>query len=332
MSTQYTRQPSIQRLFLQLVTNQTLQHAYIFEGKAGTGKKEMALWITQTLYCKEAKDSEGACQNCRTCHRIASHQHPDVLEIRPDGQSIKIAQIRELKEEFTKSGMESRRKIVIIEDVEKMTNQAANSLLKFLEEPEGEITVFLLTTARQKLLPTIISRCQIIQFPQLSKDDRLLALVDRGISKEKAAVLIHLTNNVETAVEMAEKDELNQLIKTAWKWFAYIAKGDDQAFVFVQTDIMPLTKEKNDQYLLLDLLLVILRDILNSQVSEHYAIGFLQHASKIKEEAERLRPITIAKWMENILMAKRYLDSNVAAQGVYEDAAVQMIAVLKERR
>lgn len=332
MSTQYTRQPSIQRLFLQLVTNQTLQHAYIFEGKAGTGKKEMALWVTQTLYCKEAEEGEGACQACQTCRRIASHQHPDVVEIKPDGQSIKIAQIRGLKEEFTKSGMESRRKIVIVEDVEKMTNQAANSLLKFLEEPEGDITVFLLTTARQKLLPTIVSRSQIIQFPQLSKADRLQALIDRGISKDKAAVLIHLTNDAETAEEMAEKDELNQLIKTAWKWFAFIAKGDDQAFVFVQTDITPLTKEKNDQYLLLDLLLLILQDILNSQVSDNYAVGFLQQASRIKEEAERLRPITIAKWMEKVLMAKRYLDSNVAAQGVFEDAAVQMIAVLKERR
>ncbi|GAB2479455.1 DNA polymerase III subunit delta' [Alkalibacterium psychrotolerans] len=332
MSTQNTRQPSIQRLFLQLVTNQTLQHAYIFEGKAGTGKKEIALWVTQTLYCKEADKDEGACLTCQTCRRIASHQHPDVVELAPDGQSIKIAQIRNLKEEFTKSGMESRRKIVIVEDVEKMTNQAANSLLKFLEEPEGDIIVFLLTTARQKLLPTIVSRCQIIQFPQLSKEDRLSALVDRGISQEKAAVLIHLTNDAETAEEMAERDELNQLIKTAWKWFAFIAKGDQQAFVYVQTDIMPLTKEKSDQYLFLDLILLILQDILNSQVSDNYAVGFQQQASAIKEEADRLRPITIAGWMEIILMAKRYLDSNVAAQGIYEDCANQMVALSKERR
>ncbi|TVP91972.1 DNA polymerase III subunit delta' [Alkalibacterium sp.] len=330
MSTQNTRQPSIQRLFLQLVTNQTLQHAYIFEGKAGTGKKEMALWVTQTLYCKES--DEGACLNCQTCSRIASHQHPDVVELAPDGQSIKIGQIRGLKEEFTKSGMESRRKIVIVEDVEKMTNQAANSLLKFLEEPEGEIIVFLLTTARQTLLPTIVSRCQIIQFPQLSKEERLSALMDRGISSEKAAILIHLTNDASTAEEMAERDELTQLIKTAWKWFAYIAKGDDQSFVYVQTDIMPLTKEKSDQYLFLDLILVILQDILNSQGSDEYAVGFQQQASAIRQEADRLRPITIAGWMESILMAKRYLDSNVAAQGIYEDCALQMISLLKEHR
>lgn len=330
MSTQNTRQPSIQRLFLQLITNQTLQHAYIFEGKAGTGKKEMALWVTQSLYCNEA--DEGACMSCQTCRRIASHQHPDVVEIAPDGQSIKIAQIRQLKEEFTKSGMESRQKVVIVEDVEKMTNQAANSLLKFLEEPEGEIIVFLLTTARQKLLPTIVSRCQIIQFPQLSKNHRLAALIDRGVSEEKAALLIHLTNDADTAKEMADRDELSQLIKTAWKWFSFIAKGDDQAFVFVQTDIMTLTKEKSDQYLFLELILLILQDILHSQVSEDYVVGYQQQSAKIKEEAERLRPITIAQWMEKVLMAKRYIDSNVAAQGVFEDCAIQMIDLKKDRR
>ncbi|PRY82572.1 DNA polymerase III subunit delta' [Alkalibacterium olivapovliticus] len=330
MSTQTNRQPSIQRLFLQLLKKNRLQHAYIFEGKAGTGKKEMAMWITQSLYCPQ--NEHGACQSCETCRRIAEHHHPDVLEIEPDGQSIKIGQVRALKEEFTKSGMESRRKLVIVKDAEKMTNQAANSLLKFLEEPDGDITVFLLTTAKHRLLSTILSRSQLIHFPQLPKLDRIQTLVDNGLSKEKAAILVHLTSDANEAEELAGKEELTQLIQTVWKWYTFISKKDDQAFVYVHTDLMSLAKEKADQYLVLDLMLILLQDVLNSQVSEDYSFAFTSQQDDLKKDAAILRPLTIAKMMEVILTGKKQLDSNVAAQGIFEDCSLQLIAIVKEGR
>lgn len=328
MSTQSIRQPSIQRLFLQLLQKNRLQHAYIFEGKAGTGKKEMAMWVTQSLYCIQG--TEGACQACETCRRIAEHHHPDVLEIEPDGQSIKIGQVRALKEEFTKSGMESRRKIVIVEDAEKMTNQAANSLLKFLEEPDGEISVFLLTTAKHRLLSTIVSRSQLIHFPQLPKADRIQTLVDKGMSKDKAAILVHLTSDAAQAEELAAKEELTQLVQAVWKWYAFISKKDDQAFVYVHTDLMSLVKDKTDQYIVLDLMLILLQDVLNSQVNEEYMFAFTAQKSELKRDADRLRPLAIAKMMEVILTGKKQLDSNVAAQGIFEDCSLQLISTLKE--
>ncbi|MCC5895294.1 MAG: DNA polymerase III subunit delta' [Alkalibacterium sp.] len=328
MSTQKTRQPSIQRLFLQLLNKNRLQHAYIFEGKGGTGKKEMAMWITQSLYCDQ--NEEGACQHCETCRRIAEHHHPDVLEIEPDGQSIKIAQVRALREEFTKSGMESRRKIVIVEDAEKMTNQAANSLLKFLEEPDGEITVFLLTTAKHRMLSTILSRSQLIHFPQLPKADRIQMLTDKGLSHEKAAILVHLTSDVNQAEELAAKDELIQLIQTVWKWYTFISKKDDQAFVYVHTDLMSLVKDKADQYIVLDLMLILLQDVLNSQVNDTYTFAFTAQQTELKKDAGRFRPLAIAKMMEVILTGKKQLDSNVAAQGIFEDCSLQLLSIVKE--
>ena len=328
MSTKTIKQPSIQRLFLQLIEKDNLQHAYLFDGKTGTGKKETALWIAQSLFCQNF--TNGPCGECHTCQRIASHQHPDVIELEPEGLSIKIGQVRDLKQEFTRSGMEGRKKLVMVKDVEKMTTQAANSLLKFLEEPDGDIVVILMTTAKHRLLPTILSRVQLIHFPQLSKEQRVQALEEAGLSKERAAVLSQLTSDTDQAIELSENENLLALIDTVWKWYIAISKEDDQAFIFVHTDIMPLVKEKSEYHLVLDLLLVILQDILNKQLSKSYSVGYLKYQTKIQEEAERLSAVTLADLMDITLTAKKYLDSNVAAQGGFEMSTIKMLAVMKK--
>ena len=328
MSINTVKQPSIQRLFLQLIEKDNLQHAYLFDGKKGTGKKETALWIAQSLFCQNFSD--GPCGECHTCQRIASHQHPDVIELKPDGLSIKIGQVRELKQEFTKSGVEGRRKLVMVEDIEKMTTQAANSLLKFLEEPDGDVMVILMTTAKHRLLPTILSRVQLIQFPQLSREKRMLSLEDAGLSRERAAVLSQLTSDTEQALELSENENLTTLIESVWKWYVIFSKKDDQAFIFVQTDLMPLVKEKSEYHLVMDLFLVILQDILNTQISNDYKAGYLKHQNKIREEAERLSAVKLADLMDIILTGKKYLDSNVAAQGVFEMSAIKMLEAMKK--
>ncbi|MFX3864258.1 DNA polymerase III subunit delta', partial [Streptococcus suis] len=91
-----------------------------------------------------------------------SGNHPDVHWIEPDGQSIKKGQIEALQEEFSKTGVESNQKLYIIRHADKMTNNAANSLLKFLEEPHRGTTAVLLTEQYHRMLPTIISRCQVL--------------------------------------------------------------------------------------------------------------------------------------------------------------------------
>lgn len=328
MSTNTIKQPSIQRLFLHLLKNNTLQHAYLFEGKMGTGKKETALWISQGIFC-EHRNEEGPCQSCHTCQRIRTHHHPDVVEVEPDGLSIKINQVRALKEEFSKSGMESRKKIVIVEDVEKMTIQAANSLLKFLEEPEGEITVFLLTTAKHRLLPTILSRCQLIHFPQLPKAQQRVLLEEAGLSKEQSALLCHLTADKAEALELSQNEDFQKILTAVWKWYSFLSKKDDQAFIFVHTDIMPLVKDKKDHTLVLDVLLIVLQDILNSQITEDYVFAFMRKEEEVKRDADRFSSLTLARMMEIVLNGKKQLESNVAAQGVFEDCTLQLLSTLK---
>ncbi|GEK92014.1 DNA polymerase III subunit delta' [Alkalibacterium kapii] len=328
MSTKTTKQPEIKKQFMKLIEKEKVQHAYLFEGATGTGKTETALWLAQSLFCGDF--SEGPCENCHICQRISSHQHPDVIELAAEGISIKINQVRELKQEMMKSGMEGRKKFILVKDVEKMTTQAANSLLKFIEEPEGDILIVLTTTAKHRLLPTILSRVQLVHFPRLSKEQRVLSLQDEGLSKDQAAVLSQLTSDTEQAIELSKNETLTSLIDAVWKWYNTLSKKDEQAFVYVHTEIMPLVKGKAEYHLVMDLFLIILQDILNVQMSKNYSVGYLKYQNKIRQEAERLSVGILADLMEIILRGKKYLDSNVAAQGVFEKVTIQMLTIMKK--
>ena len=151
-----TIQPIVFRQLQNSFEHGRLAHAYLFEGDQGTGKAELALWFAKHQFCLNLQE-EMPCETCNNCLRITSKDHPDVVEIEPDGQSIKVDQIRALQSELTKSGFESAKKVVIIHQAEKMNMNSANSLLKFLEEPPANFMIILETQSLGKILPTIRS-------------------------------------------------------------------------------------------------------------------------------------------------------------------------------
>lgn len=325
MSTIVKKQANIHELFSKMIQNQTIQHAYLFEGVAGAGKKEMALWIAKALFCPNYFEHNEPCGTCHQCQRIDTHQHPDIIEIKPDGLSIKVAQVRELKAEFSKSGVESKRKLFIIEDVEKMTQNAANSLLKFLEEPDGETTALLLTTAKQRLLPTILSRCQVIHFPVQPLEKRIRELEARGLTLSQASLTSRVTHDADKAIELANDEEFQDTVKTVWNWFKLLAKQDEQAFIFVQTELMSTVKERESYQFVIDLLIIIYRDLLNLTYSDSVTLAFLNQESNMKQFAAQLSSRKLIEVLEQLLEAKKKLNSNVAAQGVFEDIALQIV-------
>lgn len=326
MSTITEKQPTIHRLFSKLIENNKMGHAYLFEGVSGSGKKEMALWVAKSLFCPNYEEQQAPCGECYQCTRIDSHQHPDVVEITPDGLSIKVAQVRQLKEEFTKSGVESKRKLFIVKDIEKMTPNAANSLLKFLEEPDGDITALLLTTAKQRLLPTILSRCQVVHFPVRPIEDRVQELVERGLYTSQASLLARLTHDADVAMEMAEEESIQELIEAVWKWFKWLSKKDEQAFVFVQTDLMKVAKDRGTQHRVLDLLIILYRDVLTLYYKETEQLAFVKQKDTLKQVAQHTSSKQLAYALDVFLSSKKKLDSNVAAQGIFEDISLQITA------
>ncbi len=148
-----------------------IAHAYLFTGPEGVGKQKTALAMAQYLNCTDKQHTETSVQSCGKCPSCMQAMHgsqPDIILLEPDGNSIKIEQIRTLLAKVSLRNYDSAYKVIIINDAHLMTEQAANCLLKTLEEPTDN-NVFLLIPAQVQNLPiTILSRCQQIQFQALA--------------------------------------------------------------------------------------------------------------------------------------------------------------------
>ncbi len=157
--------------FSRLLKSGRMAHAYLFAGPKGVGKSQTALCVAQLLNCEKriGGHTHEACGQCSSCLRIVSRNHPDVFFIDcGDTESIKIAQVRELIARLQMRSFEAQTKVCIIKDIETMTTDSSNALLKTLEEPAKD-TLFILTTSIiEENLKTVVSRCHLIKFYPLS--------------------------------------------------------------------------------------------------------------------------------------------------------------------
>ena len=146
--------------------NGRIAHSYLFAGKDGIGKELVALNLAKGLNCLHG--GEDPCDECRSCLKLGHLNHPDVLLVKPQGQSMRINQIRDLQRELSHRPYEGKRRVCILADSDRMTQEAANALLKILEEPPLHTVMILLAANPDLILPTIASRCQRIPFHPLS--------------------------------------------------------------------------------------------------------------------------------------------------------------------
>ena len=161
-----------------------LAHAYLFYGPKGTGKKLTVLKFTQALYCTTAP--LGACDACATCRKIANRNHPDVLLIEPEGAAVRIEAVRMIQNRLSYKPYESERTTIIIDGCEVLTLPASNALLKTLEEPPGNALLLLLTSRKEALPLTIVSRCRLLPFRPLAPHHIATLLCQRGVDAETA--------------------------------------------------------------------------------------------------------------------------------------------------
>ncbi|MDP8225379.1 MAG: DNA polymerase III subunit delta' [Candidatus Lernaella stagnicola] len=156
----------------------TVAHAYLFAGPAGVGKWTVARVFARALNCLTSDDD--ACGACRSCLKVREGNHPDIIEVAKSDDSAyyKIGRIRELIRTAQFAPYESKYKIYLIDEAEAMTPEAANALLKTLEEPNAQTVLVLVTAYPHQLLPTIISRCQSLRFGLLSDEQVLRWVID----------------------------------------------------------------------------------------------------------------------------------------------------------
>lgn len=285
-------------------------HAYLFDGERGTGKEEAAIHFAKLLLCERPQNAV-PCETCNACKRVQARIHPNVTMIEPDGQDIKKEQMSSLIMKMTKKGYEPGRKIYIIARSDRMNAAAANTLLKFLEEPEGDVTAILLTEAYHSILPTIQSRCQRIPFLPPNREEMMEKLMESGITASMAATVTMLTADLEKAKELAENDQFALLRKTVLKLMEAADRHVNEALLFIQSDWLPVMKEKEDMELGLDLLLYAYRDIVSLKAGLQAELTFPDHQQQLRTLSMKMTYNRLSENMESILQAKKKLYGNM---------------------
>lgn len=316
-------QDKVVKILTNSIRKNRLSHAYLFEGGKGTGKKKAAIALAKSFLCKEM-DQHQPCETCLECKRITSGNHPDVHIIKPDGQTIKVEQIRNLQKEFSYRGMESTKKVYIIEDVEKMSISAANSLLKFLEEPDGSSVAILLTTQVQKILKTILSRVQIVSFATLSSLQLVTRLEKEGVPKPLSRLLGQLTNDFDEAYELYQNDWIAQARNIVIQLEEELCARPQQVFITLQDLWFNHFKERDQLNLGFDLLLLWYRDILRTLISDKDQLVFIDQLDRLERLALNSSQRKISQQMTSILEAKRRLSTNVNPQLLMEQLMLKL--------
>lgn len=317
-------QPTVMKMLSNSIKKGRLVHAYLFEGMRGTGKRNVSLLLAKSLFCLFPKGGYIPCEECHNCKRINSGNHPDIHMVEPDGLSIKKQQIHSLQEEFSKTGVESKKKVYTIVHADRMTVNAANSLLKFLEEPTSETTAILLTEQAQQILPTIQSRCQIVTFKQLTPEHLIKRLVEQGVNEKKAPIIAQLTNNLEEGLSLSHDEWFAQAQMIVLKLYEVLRKNSLEALVTLQEDWFQHFKEKEQLDQGLDLLLLILKDLLYIQLGKESQVVYLDERGRLQQFALQTSGRRLANQMSAVLDAKRKLQANMNSQLLMEQLVLEL--------
>ena len=288
-----------------------VSHAYILSGEKGSGKKLLANTFAMALQCE--KKGVDPCQECRSCKKAMSRNHPDIIYTTHEKpNSIGIEDIRtQLIEDVMIKPYCSSYKIYIIDEAEKLTLQAQNALLKTIEEPPAYAVILLLTSNMETFLPTITSRCVKLN----------LRPVQESMVKDYLMEKMHLPDyqaqmdaafsqgNIGKARQMAESDEFNLMTEQALR----ILKKSNELELYEMVEmIKELSAEKQniDEYL--DLFAMWFRDVLFFKATKEVdGLMFKDQLNYIKERAKKSSYEGIEKIIDAIGTAKDRLHANV---------------------
>ena len=246
-------QPRLYDHFCHILKKEHLSHAYLFSGDFGSF--DMALFLAKSRFCQNL--SEGIpCDDCRSCRLIANQEFADLVIVEPQGQIIKTDTIRELTRDFSRSGLEGENQFFIIKDADKMHSNAANSLLKFIEEPQSQSYLILLTSDDNKVLPTIKSRCQLFTFQkQTSYLEHFV--MQQGLLKRQASLIAQVATSLEEARNLSENSKFLELAHVLERFAKQLNRDKDGAYLEVAR-LSVIANDKDNQDLAFRCLIVIL--------------------------------------------------------------------------
>jgi len=179
----------------QHVANETMRHAYLFTGSPSIGRRSLALAFARALTCSQPPAPGTFCGDCRNCRQLTSMQHPDlnIIQAENEGGVLKVEQIRELRKSVLLSPYQAKYKIVLLLRFQEANPSAANALLKTLEEAPSKVILLMTANNTEDLLPTIVSRCEVLRLRPLPIPRLEEYLREKGANAQKAKLIAHLS-------------------------------------------------------------------------------------------------------------------------------------------
>jgi DNA polymerase III subunit delta' len=306
-----------------------ISSSLIFAGPDGVGKRQFALTMAKAANCRQSASESGfatdSCDQCTVCRRIEQETYGDVTRIEPDGQFIKIGQTRALIDEVFYRPREGRQRFFLIDEADRLREESANSLLKTLEEPPHTSTIILLTSRPERLLPTIRSRAQRLNFTPLSvaeiekylaanyprpaADNSLLARITGGrIGQATAFDLSVYRQERRALIEMIELMTNGQDRFRLLKAAEYLGKKERVEF------------EKN-----LDLLAILLRDLFLLSIADaNQEIVNIDLIEQLRVLAKRAGTARLIDWANKFAEIRAQLRININRQLATEAALLSL--------
>jgi DNA polymerase III subunit delta' len=230
------------------------RHAYLFTGPPGIGRRTLALRFSQALNCLQPPEKGGYCGACRSCQRIEKMAHPDlhIIQSQETGGVLKVDEIRELQHSLSLTPYEARFRIALILRFEEANLSTANALLKTLEEPSSRVVMILTADNSEMLLPTIVSRCEILRLRPLS-----VSILEKGLQEkwgdnlEKVSFLARISNGCPGIAQKYAENPV--LLERRESWLTdirtLISSNRVQRFAFVDKILKENDKEKVREFL-----------------------------------------------------------------------------------
>lgn len=299
--------------------NDKVSHAYLFVGPQGSGRKELALTFAKALFCTNMLDD--CCDQCLECRKVDHHNHPDLHIIKPDGASIKIDQIRDLQREFAYRTGSNSRKVYIMEQADKMTVQAANSLLKFLEEPLSPVVAILITENGQAMLPTIQSRAQWISFTPMDPLLMLQVLVQEGHAQALARCAVHLASGLTACREIIQQNWFAEIRNVMLQLGRDCLNKSNMAMITAQQQLFKTSLSEHLDTLM-SMFFLWFKDMIHYQLDRTESIIFIDQLDWISKYAFSRPTEAWVRCMELTIEMQRRLRANVNPQLAFEQFLV----------
>ena len=318
-------QPIIYQTFTNSLKNKTLSHAYLLVGNPGTPIFEVAQYLAKTILCDEPNPL--ACNNCITCLRIDSDNYPDIIKLDGSKATIKKEDVLNIESRFEKTAFETKGiMIYIINIVENMTVEAVNSILKFIEEPESEIYAFLTTNNINNVLPTIVSRCQVLTLKSVDRNKVIEEASNFEIDREDAELLSYFYNDGELIYDLINNEEESEnyfeakhALKGLLDW---MENGNYRDVIYYnQKEIIPLIKTKEELRFFVDLLSEVFEDILN--IKSNREIHLKSYDTILHNLADKLPHVEDS--LVEILKARNVVNLNVNISLLLDHLIIKII-------